>query len=447
VAISDLRRRILAGALLIAAVFTVIQAVDYRQDAPSNDTYQYAKQTLRFLGENSAQSVHDATVMYCQDAGNAAAAVAAVAAEAASATPAATAASAYDECLQIYRNGLTPSSPRYLAIFTSRPGYPLLAAPIAAVFGLRFGLWAATMLCTLLASLLVILLLRAAGCGVSVALLGQALYLAAPTGYWGSRTLTDGPSLTTALLTLVGAWWLVQHRTKAGLWLLGGGFVTGFVVRYSSEQMLALLIALAALAALKWVPTARHRDMRLLAAASGIGFVISEVASTLLGWPGVSDSLQDTFTKHFLQPDVSDPVTRLVRLDLHYWSSFPSSEPTALLTAVGLVALAVLLIRRHPVYGILVAAVALTGVGAVVAHPVASQSDRLMAPVWLLLVLGLPLLVAQRTTARPAGPEPTTEPSEPRSAPDSAARSADPEPTTDPSEPRPAMAADAARRT
>ena len=425
VAISDLRRRILAGALLIAAVFTVIQAVDYRQDVPSNDTYQYARQTLRILGDDQRQAVHGAVVMFCQDSGNAAATADTL--DYAASSGSTSYSSAYDGCLQTYRNGLTPSSPRYLAIFTSRPGYPLLAAPLAAVFGLRFGLWAAALLCTLLASLLVIVLLRSAGCGVPLALAGQALYLAAPTGYWGSRMLTDGPSLAATLLTLVGAWWLVRRRTRAGLWLLGAGLMAGFVVRYSSEQMVALVIALAALGCLAWVPGARHRGMRLLAIAAGTGFVLSELVSTLLGWPGVSESLQDTFTKHFIRPDVSDPVGRLVRLDLHFWGYFPVSEPTALLLVAGLATLAVLLIRRARSYGVLVVAVALTGVGAVAAHPIASQSDRLMVPVWLLLALGLPPLL-QRAAAAEPGVEPA----------------ATAEPLPAPSEPRPAMAGDAA---
>ena len=391
------------------ALFTVIQAVDYRQDVPSNDTYQYAKQTLRFLGDGPQQAVHEAVVMYCQDSGNAAATTDSLNYAAGAAGSGTSYSSAYDACVQTYRDGLTPSSPRYLAIFTSRPGYPLLAAPIAAVFGLRFGLWAAAMLCTLFAGLLVLMLLRSVGCPTLVALGGQALLLAAPTGYWGSRMLTDGPSLATALLALVGACWLVQHRTKAGLWLLAAGFVTGFLVRYSSQQVVALVLALGALACLRWAPASRHRDMKLLAAVSGAAFVVSELAGTLLGWPGLSVSLQDTFTKHFIRPDVSDPLGRLARLDVHFWGYFPVSEPTALLLAAGLVTLAVLLIRRDRVYGILVVAVSATGVAAVVAHPIASQSDRLMMPVWLLLALGLPRLFA----AAPNDPAPT-QTSEPR---------------------------------
>jgi len=205
--------------------------------------------------------------------------------------------------------------------------------------------------------------------------------------------------------------------------LLGIGLVTGFVVRYSSEQVVALMLTLAALACLWRVPSSRHRDMKLLALVSGVGFVVSEALSTLLGLPGLSASLQDTFTKHFIRPDVSDPLGRLVRLDVHFWGAYPVSEPTALLTAAGLVALGVLLIRRDAVYGILVVAISLTGLAAVVAHPIASQSDRLMMPVWLLLVLGVPRLMA-RTAPPPSAPAAQTGP--------------------DPSEPRPVVAAEAA---
>jgi hypothetical protein len=403
---TDLRKRFLAGAMLVAALFTLIQAVDYRQNVPSNDTYQYAKQTLRILGHSQEQAVHDAVVMYCQDSGNAAATASTLNYAGGSSSGSSSYSSAYEACLQTYRNGLTPSSPRYLAIFTSRPGYPLLAAPFAAVFGLRFGLWFAAMLCTIVASFLVIMLLRTAGASRMLALGGQVLFLAAPTGYWGSRMLTDGPSLATTLLALLGALWLAKGRTRAGLWALGAGLVTGFLVRYSSEQLAALVLAVAALICLRWVPSSRGRGMKLLAAVAVGSFVVSELASTLLGWPGISVSLQDTFTKHFIRPDVSNPVSRLVQLDVHYWGYYPVSEPTALLLLVGLIAIGVALVRRSAVYGIFLIAVAATGLAAVVAHPIASQADRLMSPVWVLLALGLPLLFAAR---REPAPEPQNE--------------------------------------
>jgi hypothetical protein len=391
---SDPRKRIIAGALLIAALFTVIQAIDYRQDVPSNDTYQYARQTLRILGDDQAQAVHGAVVMFCQDSGNSAARSATL--DYGAGTTASAYASGYAACLKTYKNGLTPSSPRYIAIFTSRPGYPLLSAPFAAAFGLRFGLWITAMLCTLLAGFLVLMLLRAAGCSAPAALGGQALYLAAPTGYWGSRMLTDGPSLATTMLTLLGAWYLVRRRHRLGSAVLAAGFVTGFLVRYSSQQMVALFLALGALVCLKWVSAARHRGVVLLAAICGGAFVLSELVSTALGWPGMSESLQDTFTRHFIRPDVSNPVGRLVSLNLRFWGYYPVSEPTALLVGAGLIAVAVALVRRDPVYGVLVIAVSVTGVGTVAAHPLVSQADRLMVPVWLLLVSGLPRLVPAR---------------------------------------------------
>jgi hypothetical protein len=391
-----LRTRIFAGAMLVAALFTLIQAVDYHQNVPSNDSYQYAKVTLRILGDSQAQAVHDGVVMYCQDSGNAAATAATLDSAAGSTGSGTDYTSAYQACLHTYRNGLTPSSPRYIAIFTSRPGYPLLAAPFAAVFGLRAGLWIAAMLCTLVAGFLVIALLRLAGCSDLLALGGQVLFLAAPTGYWGSRMLTDGPSLTTSLLALLGAVLLVKGRIRVGASVLIAGFVTGFVVRYSSEQLVALLLAVAAVICLRWVPSSRGRGMKVLAIMSGAGFVVSELASTVLGWPGFSVSLQDTFTKHFIRPDVSDPLGRLVRLDLSFWAYYPVYESTALLLAVGLIAVGVALLRRDAVFGILSIAIAATGLGAVIAHPIESQADRLMSPVWVLLALGLPLLFAAR---------------------------------------------------
>jgi hypothetical protein len=145
--------------------------------------------------------------------------------------------------------------------------------------------------------------------------------------------------------------------------------------------------------------------VKALALAAGGGFVLSELASSLLGWPGLTESMQDTFTKHFIRPDVPDPVQRLIQLDVHFWGYYPVSEPTALLAAVGLVALAVALVRRDAVYGLLVVAASATGVGAVAAHPLASQADRLMMPVWLLLALGLPPLFGRAGSAARAIPE------------------------------------------
>jgi len=385
-------RRLVVGALLIGAVFTLFQAADYRQNTPSNDTYQYARQTLLLLGNSHASAVHGATAMYCHDA--AASTVRSAEMDDGSTGSASTAVvrTGYAACMDIYRNGLTPSSPRYLAIFTSRPGYPLLAAPFAEVFGLRLGMWLAAMLCTLGAGALVIVLLRSAGAAVAAALGGQAVYLAAPTGYWGSRMLTDGPALAATLLTLLGAWWLVQQRLRRGAVLMVAGLVAGFLFRYSTETMVAAALFVGALVCFRFAPGARHRGTIRLAVLAGGGAVVSQLVTTALGWPGIVESMQDTFTKHFLRPNVSDPVGRLAVLNLRFWAYYPVLEPTSLLLVLGLVVVGVALWRRNRAFAALVVVTSATGVGTVVAHPLASQADRLMVAVWLLIVLGTPLV-------------------------------------------------------
>lgn len=384
-------RRLVSGAVLIAAVFTLFQAVDYRQDVPSNDTYQYARQTLLYLGKSHEEAVHGATQMFCQDVSQSTLRNATIdqggPAVSSKLPP-------YEACMQLYRDGLTPTNSRYIAIFTARPGYPLLSAGFASVFGLRAGLWIAAMLCTLVASGLIIILLRSAGAGVLTALGGQAIYLAAPTGYWGSRMLTDGPSLAATLLALLGAWRLARQRIRSGALLLLAGFFAGFVVRYSSQSMVAAALMVGAALCLWRVPSSRTRGMKWLLGLSAGGAVLSQVATAALDWPGVNDSLQDTFSKHFIRPDVPDPVLRLLSLNLRFWAYYPVLEPTALLVVLVLIVVGVALWRRDAVFAALTIVVAATGFGTVIVHPVSSQADRLMVAVWLLIALGVPLLLS-----------------------------------------------------
>jgi hypothetical protein len=391
----------LAIAILIALIFSAFQALDLRDTIPSNDTYQYARQTLRLLGDSQQVAVQDSVSMFCHEIGNSPALAGELQAEAAQETGKNL--DRYSACVYVYRDGLTPSSPRYIAIFTSRPGYPLLAVPFVAVFGLTSGMWITTMLCMVAASLLVLALLRVVGCSRAVALAGQALFLAAPTGYWSSRMLTDGPSLAADLLCLLGAWWLTQQQIRRGAWVFIAGVIAGFVFRYSTATMLTLEITLAALVCLWLIRGSRHRGMYWLAGLAGGATIVTQLLSTLLGWPGFSDSLQDTFTNHFERPDVADPLNLLLHANLSLWRAFPNSSSDALLLPAGMLIVAVFLWRRDRVFTVLTVAVALTGIASVVAHPIASQDDRLIMPSWLLIVLGLPLLAARRA-AQPALP-------------------------------------------
>jgi hypothetical protein len=55
----------------------------------------------------------------------------------------------------------------------------------------------------------------------------------------------------------------------------------------------------------------------------------------------------------------------------------------------------VALVRRHRSFGLIAVAVALTGFLNQAAHPVASQSDRLLIEMFVAAVLGLPFLASK----------------------------------------------------
>ncbi len=381
-------RQLVAGALLIAAVFVTLQLADYRQNVPSNDTYQYARLTLHYMGDSRTEAIHGATAMYCQNAGQAALRSASVL------DSDSTARTGYYACLEVFKAGLTPDSARYRAIFDSRPGYPLMSAALAEVVGLRLGMWLVALLCTLVAGAVVLVLVRSAGGSVPAALAGLIGFLAAPTGYWGTRMLTDGPALATTMITVLGAYWLIRQRVRVGGALFAAGLVGGFAIRYSSEQMVVLLLTLAAWVLLWRVPAARTRGTTWLAGLGTAGAALSMTLTTALSWPGIPESLQDTFTRHFIRPDVPNPLRRLFSLDLRFWQYYPVLDSTSLLLLVGLVVVAVLLWRRDRLFAAPLIAVALSGVATVTAHPVASQADRLMVAVWIMIAAGVPLLVS-----------------------------------------------------
>ncbi|MGH3414975.1 MAG: hypothetical protein ACRDVE_20910 [Actinocrinis sp.] len=381
-------RQLVAGMLLIAAVFVAIQLADYHQNVPSNDTYQYARLTLHYMGDSKTEAIHGATAMYCQDAGQAAL-------RSASIDDNGTTDTGYEACLDVYSAGLTPNNARYLAIFDSRPGYPLMSGALATVFGLRLSMWLVALLCTLAASGLVLVLVRSAGGSVIAALAGQAVFLTAPTGYWGTRMLTDGPSLAATMVTVLGAHWLLRQRVRSGATLLVVGLVGGFAIRYSSEQMVVLLLTLAAGLLLRRVPSARTGGAKWLLGLGAVGTALSMTLTTALSWPGIPQSMQDTFTKHFIRPDVPNPLIRLISLNFHFWLYYPVLEPTALLMVLGLAVVGATLWRRDAVYAAPLIAVALSGLATVAAHPVSSQADRLMVAVWVLIAAGVPLLVSE----------------------------------------------------
>jgi hypothetical protein len=319
-----------------------------------------------------------------------------------------------DACEARSAHGLAPIDPRYAAIFESRWGLPVLAAPFVAVLGVNEGLRCASVLMTMLGGLaayatLLILHLRR-----DVAALGQAFYYASPIGAWGSYGLTDGPSATLSMGILLGAMLVVRHRYRLGISLVSASILAGCFVRYSSFLIICLAILAASLLSLLIDRQSRTPMLTLLGLVS-TGVVALATTARMLAWPGIGETLQDTFTGHFTRPDVADPWGKLVGLNSEYWTQWSQEQlrnPWLLIAvAVG----SVMLLRRHGTFGRIGVAVAMTGFLNQVAHPVDNQGDRLMIQVWVAAAIGVPLLWRHgdetpdqdRCRLGPAGPSET----------------------------------------
>ncbi|MER7793550.1 hypothetical protein [Streptomyces sp. NPDC097640] len=390
--------------LLTVVVFVLLHVFAYPGTRFSNDSYRYARSAYEFLGDPYRKAQDKALRAYCAD----------------------TAAMLqrnrmlhqiefrapvrsyeFQDCLTEHADGLNPSNPRYEALFHARLAYPLVAAPFVWLLGAKAGLTAVALGFTALGGLLVLVLLRALRAPPPVAWLGQCLYYVTPIGLWGSRPMTEGPMIALMVAMLLGAVWLCQGRRRvAGALLSVGAFALGFAVKYSSFALVGPCLVAASALALMFVPQARHKGTRCLLIVSLFESLVAFAMSRALRLPGLEDSLQDTFSLHWTYAEVADPWRRLARLDVNYWWQWLQGEALApsllFLLALGIWGA---MSRSVPIALCLIA-VGGTGLLTSVAHPVAMEGDRLYVQVWLIVVVGLPLLVERlrRSGGTPGAP-------------------------------------------
>jgi hypothetical protein len=399
----ELRRRLDSWLLpaAIALLYALFQLAAGSNVGPANDTYRYAELTLRLLGESPAAAQTKALRAYCED--NATWLAQRHAADPVNLDAPFSRSSEFHKCVsQSAATGLPPTSPRYNEIFSSRWGFPALAAPFVQVLGVNRGLRAASWLMTIVGGLLVyliLLLLRVPG---RLAALGQAVYYASPIGWWGSYGLTDGPAVTLSVAALLGALLVLRRRYATGAVLFAVALVGGCFVRYSNFLFVGLALAAASLLLVVF-----RRRLRA-AAAMMFGLSSLTVISLVLiakafRWSGVTETLQDTFTNHFTRPDVTDPWARFADLNAAYWTQWLQGQLRSPWLLAAVIVGSVALARRNGPFGLLAIAVAATGFLDEAAHPVVSQGDRLMITVWIVAALGLPLLFAA-TPAAAASP-------------------------------------------
>jgi hypothetical protein len=378
-------------------LYVLIQVLAASSVSPANDTYRYAKLTLQLLGESPSAAQSKALRAYCEDD-------ATWQAQRRSVDPVTTGtpfskSTAIKKCVsKSATTGLAPNNPRYEEIFSSRWGFPVMAAPFARLFGVNLGLRVTSWLMTVLGGLFIYLILRILGIRGRTAAMGQAVYYASPIGWWGSYGLTDGPAVALTAAGLLGALLILRRRYAAGAVILAVALAGGCFVRYSNFLLVGLALTAASLLLVIF-----HRPVRTAAAIlfglSSLAVAGLVVTAKAFHWSGVTETLQDTFTNHFANPDVIDPWTRFTHLNIAYWSQWSQLQLRSPWLLAAVIVGSIALLRRNGPFGLLAVAVAATGFLGEAAHPVVSQGDRLMITVWIVAALGLPLLFATRDTS------------------------------------------------
>ncbi len=378
--------------VLVTAAFLALQPLTGSGWAMFPDSYRYAKQAEQILGVPADQAHQDALQAFC-------ATRATQQTWRGSWVPRSDSPEKQDatatECLQRYagRGDVTTLDPRYQSIFTTRPGYPLLAAPFVAGFGVATGMWLLGFLMAISGGLLCFTVLRLAGLGAVGAAVGQAAYLASPLGWWALQGLGDGLVSICVLGAVAGLLWARRGAGRAGLVTMAGSWLALAVVRFSSLLLVSAALA-AACVVLALTGTRARRAWTWGAAAVSVAAAGGTAAAIpLLGLPGAAVTLQDTFTAHFTAPPVADPWRELWQLNLKFWPAWISdvSASLALLLLAVAGAAALWTWCRELFWAALFLFAA--GAAQVAAHPLPQEAERLGLLMWMPAVLGVAVAV------------------------------------------------------
>ncbi|MFF1914936.1 hypothetical protein ACFVYE_25710 [Streptomyces sp. NPDC058239] len=378
-------------ALLVSAVYVLAQLTAGTSWTLFPDSYRYARAAEEYLGADRGEAHRAALSAFCTSRAEEVVRSEKLDPLTGEAGPGAAGAASRAECLARWSHApdITTGDSRYQSIFSSRPGYPLLAAPFVGALGVIDGMRALGLLLAVGGSLTVCGLLRGAGLSPAAAVAGQIAFLASPLGRWSLQALSEGLVTVCVLGAVWGGVLMARDRRAAGAALFIGSLAVCTVTRYSTALVLAALIAVAML--VSWLLRRSRTDLSLAGAATGCAAAVALVMK-LLGLPSSEVTLQDTFTRHFRTPEVPDPWTRLVDLDLEYWSHWMGEQAAMPFFLVATVVALWVLLRRGGVLGPLACAVTLTGALQIAAHPLVQEADRLGVLMWIPVTLGIALI-------------------------------------------------------
>ncbi|MEU4876588.1 hypothetical protein [Streptomyces sp. NPDC021608] len=304
------------------------------------------------------------------------------------------------------------SDPRMSEIFATRPGYPLYTVPFVSGLGPVVGLWLAAVVATVAASGLVVLVLRALGVSVPLALTGQVLYYALPTGQESMLPLCEGLLLCLLLAGVLGCVRVLRGRVGSGTTIAVLGFAGAAVVKYA-QTLLAVAGIAVVTAVLLCVRRLRGerppRPERVLLVTTAALAVAIELVVLAYGLPSTKASLEELLSVHYTRRPVADPGPEFWRLSLAFWREWlrdALAQPLVLLL-LGCGAWGAF--RHCRAFACLLVGVALAGLANQAGHPEVSVGPRLMVMAMLLPVCGIPLLLethVRRAGARGRNPAP-----------------------------------------
>ncbi|MET8946813.1 hypothetical protein ABZX30_25420 [Streptomyces sp. NPDC004542] len=285
---------------------------------------------------------------------------------------------------------------RLRRFFEARPGYPVFLVPFVTVFGVTWGVWAASVVVTVAGGALVFLILRTLSVPVPLALTGQVLFYVLPCGATAMRPMTEGLLLALSLAGLWGCALALTGRARAGVALVAGALLALFWVKHSQALFLGTCLAVASAAVAvrrRRLGRAPGRGVTAIAVVGCCAAVGTVLLAGLLHYPSESESLQDLLTGHFSRPDRVRPWRDLEHLEAGFWLEWIRRQLWQPLFLAALAAGVRGAVRRRA-FGCFLVAAAGTGILTQAAHPdINIWGDRLIVLAWLLPVVGVPLLL------------------------------------------------------
>lgn len=371
-------RRWLSG-FAVVGVAAVLWLLVYAGPAGniSADTLQYAYQTRLMMGDDSAKAYTTAVNWYC-------------------ARPDAATSSGHvsrADCLrEMAAPGAAPyRTPRFQAIFHSRPGWPLLAAPLVAVFAMN-GLVVLAFLGGLAAGAACYWAVRELGGGHRAGLASMVGLYLLPSGYWLTNVLPEGLILALSATAAIGAIRLVNGRPW-GATLFAAALAMTFATKSANAVAITVFVSVAAAGLFLFSPGRTRKRLAVLVAIAAAVTVAWLAFSRLMHYAGVHETLEDLATWHFTRPAHGDPWQLLWDRDVTFGLPFLRqivTDPWWLI----LLGLATWKLARRSVSAASIwLAVGASAVMICLAHPIVSNWPRLLIPIWLPVAIGLALFV------------------------------------------------------